>query len=107
MSRKSSEDWDKEQEKDKNNKVPINLAAIESGVTTDNPERTLIYENGKANYRKPSDIDICMEIDRNILPQYGKPYIYMLTRLENQKIAEHLYRNLHIGEKQTHRCLAM
>ena len=49
MSRKSSEDWDKEQEKDKNNKVPINLAAIESGVATDNPERMLIYENGKAN----------------------------------------------------------
>lgn len=66
-----------------------------------------IYESGKENYRRPSDIDICMEIDRNILPKYGKPSIYMLTRLEKQKIAEHLYRNLKIGEKQIQRCLAM
>ena len=67
----------------------------------------LIYENGKGDYKRPSDIDICMEIDRNILPKYGKPSVYLLTRLEKQQIAEHLYRNLHIGEKQVRRCLAI
>lgn len=107
MSRKSSEEWEAEQAKDQNGKAPINLAAIETGVKTDSIAKMQIYESGKENYRRPSDIDICMEIDRNILPQYGKPSIYMLTRLEKQKIAEHLYRNLKIGEKQIQRCLAM
>lgn len=105
MSRKSSEEWEAEQGKDKNGKAPINIATIESGVITNSTEKMLIYENGKADYRRPSDIDICTEIDRNILPKYGKPSIYMLTRQEKQQIAEHLYRNLHIGEKQIRRCL--
>lgn len=107
MSRKSSEEWEAEQGKDKNGKAPINIATIESGVITDSTEKMLIYENGKADYRRPSDIDICTEIDRNILPKYGKPSIYMLTRQEKQQIAEHLYRNLRIGERQIRRCLVL
>ena len=107
MSRKSSEEWEAEQERDKNNLPPINLPVIEKGVRTDTTEKLLIYENGKANYRSPSDIDICTEIDRNILPKYNKASIYLLTRQEKQQIAEQLYCNLHIGEKQIRRCLAM
>lgn len=105
MSRKSSEEWEAEQGKDKNGKTPINIATIESGVITESTEKMLIYENGKTDYRRPSDIDICTEIDRNILPKYGKTSVYMLTRQEKQQIAEHLYRNLHIGERQIRRCL--
>lgn len=105
MSRKSSEEWEAEQGKDKNGKAPINIATIESGVITESTEKMLIYENGKTDYRRPSDIDICTEIDRNILPKYGKTSVYMLTRQEKQQIAEHLYRNLHIGERQIRRCL--
>ena len=82
-------------------------ACVSVGVKADNTERMLIYENGKSDYKRPSDIDICMEIDRNILPKYGKSSIYLLTRQEKQQIAEQLYRNLHIGEKQIRRCLAM
>ncbi len=107
MSRKSSEEWEAEQKRDQNNQPPVNIAAIESGVKTDKTEKLLIYENGKADYRKPSDIDICMEIDRNILPKYGKPSVYLLTRQEKQQIAEFLYRRLHISESQIRRCLAM
>ena len=105
MSRKSSEEWEAEQGKDKNGKAPINIATIESGVITESTEKMLIYENGKTDYRRPSDIDICTEIDRNILPKYGKTSVYMLTRQEKQQIAEHLYRNLHISERQIRRCL--
>ena len=105
MSRKSSEEWEAEQGKDKNGKAPINIATIESGVITESTEKMLIYENGKTDYRRPSDIDICTEIDRNTLPKYGKTSVYMLTRQEKQQIAEHLYRNLHIGERQIRRCL--
>ena len=105
MSRKSSEEWEAEQGKDNNGKAPINIATIESGVITESTEKMLIYENGKTDYRRPSDIDICTEIDRNILPKYGKTSVYMLTRQEKQQIAEHLYRNLHISERQIRRCL--
>ena len=107
MTRKSSEEWEAEQQKDKNGLPSINIDCIEEGVKTDSTEKLLIYESGKANYRKLSDIDICTEIDRNILPQYGKPSVYMLSRQEKQKIAEHLYRNLHIPEEQIKRCLAL
>ena len=107
MTRKSSEEWEAEQERDNNGQPPINIASIENGVRTDSMEKLLIHENGKANYRRPSDIDICTEIDINILPKYGKPSIYLLTRQEKHKIAELLYRNLHIGEEQIRRCLAM
>ena len=107
MTRKSSEEWDAEQQKDKNGLPSINILSIEKGVKTDDTEKLLIYESGKANYRRPSDIDICKEIDRNILPQYGKPSIYTLSRQEKQSIAEHLYRALHISEEQIRRCLAL
>lgn len=107
MTRKSSEEWEAEQEKDKNGLPSINISCIEKGVKTDSHDKLLMYESGKGNYRKPSDIDICTEIDRNILPKYGKPSIYRLTRQEKQFIAEFLYRKLHIPEEQIRRCLAM
>lgn len=107
MSRKSSEEWECEQKKDLNDIPPVNLERIEAGVRTDSTERMLIYENGKADYRKPSDLDICSEIDRNILPKFGKPSVYLLSDTEKRQIAEHLYKHLHISEKQIRRCLAM
>ena len=107
MTRKSSEEWESEQDKDKNGLPPINLARIEKGTRNDSTEKMLIYESGKTNYRRPSDIDICTEIDRNILPKYGKPSVYLLSRQEKQRIAEHLYKALHIPEEQIRRCLAM
>lgn len=106
MTRKSSEEWDAEQSKDSNNLKPINIASIESGIKTEKTEKMLIFENGKADYRKPSDIDLCSEIDRNILPQYGKTSVYQLSIQEKQRIAESLYRTLHISEIQIRRCLA-
>lgn len=107
MCRKSSEEWESEQLKDKNNLPPVTLERIETGVRTDSLEKMLIYEAGKSDYRKPSDIDICSEIDRNILPKFGKSSVYLLTDREKQQIAEYLYRKLHIGEMQIRRCLAM
>lgn len=107
MSRKSTEEWEAEQQKDQNNTPPVNIEAIEKGVRTDSISRMLNFENGKSDYRKPSDIDVCMEIDRNLLPQYKAHSVYTLTMQEKQQIAEHLFRHFHIGEKQIRRCLAL
>ena len=107
MSRKSSEEWEAEQSKDQNNSQLINIQSIERGVNTDPLEKLLLFENGKADYRKLSDIDLCTEIDRNILPKYEKASVYHLSSEEKKHIANHLYNSLHINTAQIRRCLAM
>ena len=107
MSRKSSEEWETEQQKDRNNAPPVNLKTIESGREPRDYERMLIYENGKADYIRPTDMDICTLIDKTILPRYGKSSVYLLTEKEKQTIAENLYRQYHITESQIRRCLVM
>ena len=107
MSRKSSEEWEAEQGKDQNNSPLINIQTIEHGVNTDPIEKLLVFENGKADYRKLSDIDLCTEIDRNILPKYGKVSVYHLSSMEKTLIANHLHNSLHLSVAQIRRCLAM
>ena len=107
MSRKSSEEWEQEQSKDQNLSPLINIQSIENGVTTDPIEKLLLFENGKADYRKLTDIDICTEIDRNILPKYGKASVYHLSSEEKKQIANHLYNTLHLNIAQSRRCLVM
>ena len=107
MTRKSSEEWEAEQGKDNNGLPPINLSVIENGINMTSPTQMLMNEAGKSNYRKLSDMDICAEIDNNILPKYGKVSVYLLTRQEKQQIAQQLYRTLHISESQIRRCLVM
>lgn len=107
MSRKSGEEWKKEQEKDRNDMLPIGLESIESGIKDNTLEKMLIYENGRSDYRKISDIDLCTEIDRNIVPRYGKASVYHLSQREKQEIGNLLYRQYHISETRIRRCLAM
>lgn len=104
MSRKSSEEWEAEQQKDKNPLPPISLKTIESGYDF---AKMLTNENGKADYRRPSDMDVCSLIDKTLLPRYGKSSVYLLTEKEKQMIAENLYRQYHITESQIRRCLVM
>lgn len=106
MSRKSGEEWEKEQEKDNIGASPIRLEDIEQGINGQTKEKMLIYESGRSDYRKISDIDLCNEIDRNIIPKYGKASVYHLSRTEKEQIGEFLFRTFRIGEAQIRRCLA-
>lgn len=106
MSRKSGEEWEKEQEKDNIGASPIRLEDIEQGINGQTKEKMLIYESGRSDYRKISDIDLCHEIDRNIIPKYGKASVYHLSRTEKEQIGEFLFRTFRIGEAQIRRCLA-
>ena len=106
MSRKSGEEWEKEQEKDNIGASPIRLEDIEQGINGQTKEKMLIYESGRSDYRKISDIDLCHEIDRNIIPKYGKASVYQLSRTEKEQIGEFLFRTFRIGEAQIRRCLA-
>ena len=102
MSRKSSEEWEAEQQKDKNNLPPISLKTIESGHDF---AQLLINESGKADYKRPTDMDVCNLIDTVFLPRYRKPSVYLLTEKEKLMIAENLYRQYRINTSQIRRCL--
>lgn len=107
MSRKSGEEWEREQEKDRLGISPISLEDIEAGIKDHSIEKMLTYESGRSDYRKIYDIDLCTEIDRNIVPRYGKASVYHLTLSEKQQIGNQLFRQYHISEAQIRRCLAM
>ena len=107
MIRKSSEEWETEQSKDQNGSQVVNILNIEKGVKTNSLEKLLLFENGKADYRKTSDIELCTNVDRNLLRKYGKISIYQLTYEEKIQIANLLYNTLHLDSIQIRRCLAI
>lgn len=106
MSRKSSEEWEEEQKKDGNGMPPVTLFSIEQGVRADETDRMIIFESGKADYRKISDMELCTELDQIARTRYDRQSVYRLSTKEKQGIAEHLYRVRHISESQIRRCLA-
>jgi hypothetical protein len=107
MSRKSSEEWNMEQQKDENGLPPVNLFNIELGVGMHDTGTMTMYENGKADYRKVSDIELCTELDDIARNRYGKQSIYLLSTEDKQEIAEFLLRERHLSNSQVRRCLML
>ena len=107
MSRKSSEEWEAEQQRDSNGIPPVSLICIEQGVNMHDTDRMLIFEAGKADYRNISDIELCTELDRLARNRYGRQSVYQMSLKEKQDTAEYLYRVKHIGESQIRRCLVL
>ena len=106
MSRKTSEEWEAEQEKDKGNQDPITLSNIEKGIPLHSLNKMLSYESGKADYRKISDTELCIELDNMAQEKYAAKSVYRLSPKEKRMIAEELYRKRHLSESQIRRCLA-
>lgn len=106
MTRRSSEEWEREQMKDANGHAPVNLMIIESNVHIDTPEKMLFNENGKSDYRRTTDIELCTELDALARNRYGKHSVYQLSLAEKKEIAEYLYHVRHLRESQIRRCLA-
>jgi hypothetical protein len=67
----------------------------------------LIFENGKADYRKMSDIELCTKLDELARMRFGRHSVYQLTQSEKVSIAEELYRMHHLSEAQIRRCLVL
>ena len=105
MSRKSSEEWEKEQAKDGNDLAPVTLLSIEKGINLHDQNQMLIYEAGKTDYRKISEIELCTMLDNLARTRYGRHSVYQLTRQEKVQIAEELYRTFHLNEAMIRRCL--
>ena len=107
MTRKSGEEWEKEQAKDGNGTAPLNLGNIERGVGLHDIEKMMVFENGKADYRKISDIELCTELDKLARLRFKRHSVYQLADSEKTKIANELHYERHIGSAQIKRCLAM
>ena len=107
MSRKSSEEWDKEQAKDGNGQAPVNLTSIENGILLHNTNQMHAFEAGKADYRKITDIELCTMLDNLARTRYGRHSVYQLTRQEKAQIAEELHKTLHLSEALIRRCLVL
>ena len=107
MGRKTSEDWIKEQNKDHIYSKPITLDIIESNVQLTSLEDMLILESGRSDYRRLSDIDLCREIDTIIKNELHGTSVYTISYEDKMNLFNRLRRQLHIGETQLSRCLAM
>jgi hypothetical protein len=105
MTRKSSEEWEKEQSKDNNSRPPINIQAIENGTLCTDLDRMLYYESGKYDYRKITDIELCTDMDNISRTRFNKHSVYQLSLPEKQILAEEYYRKHHLSESQIRRCL--
>ncbi len=107
MNRKSSEEWEAEQKRDESSSAIINLAAIETNVKLNHIDQMLRFENGKGDYRKITDTELCTELDILVRNRYNRLSVYQLTDAEKQHIASEIYRSRHISSTQLRRCLAM
>jgi hypothetical protein len=107
MGRKSSEEWEAEQQRDADSLPPVNMLSIEHGTGMHDIAKMHSYESGKADYRKISDIELCTELDALARNKYGRHSVYQLTLKEKVEIAEHLFRTRHLNEAQIRRCLVL
>ena len=106
MNRKTSEEWIKEQGKDNNQSAPVTLGLIESKVQLTSEKDMLIFEGGRMDYKKISDIELCKEIDTITREDFKKPSIYVLTHDEKLMIAKHMKDTFYANSSQLSRCLA-
>ena len=108
MCRRTSEEWEREQQKDAVAGVEnITLANIESGVLGCSLSEMLQHEAGKGDYRKISDIQLCTELNEIAVQRFHKASVYALSESERDALANDLYYKRHIGASQIKRCLAI
>ena len=113
VTRKSGEDWYKEQEADGNGLPPITLDCIETQILQYAPDRKLaiadMLRNEQARYAtaRMNDLQVCELIDTRFVPKYRAFSVYHLTDGQKNAIANDLYRQYRLGQAQIRRCLAM
>ncbi len=105
MNRLSGESWEKEQLQDKTDLPPITLESIERSNFGQSLQTMLNNEHGKANYNAISDIELCYEIDKVILPKLNVSSVYKLSPANYNKVVKALQKKYHISKEQLNRCL--
>ena len=107
MNRLSGEEWLREQQQDPGNLPAITIESIEEGVKLNDINTMLRNEHGRANYTAMTDIMLCHEIDKVILPKYGIDSIYRLEAKQRKYMTEYIKRQYGVPTSQVHRCMAI
>ena len=113
LSRKSGEDWIKEQEKDESGGPPVTLETMESAVLSgeDANGKTILdmlkNERSRFGAAPMTDMQLCGIIDSRLAAGNTPRTIYQLSPAERNTLANDLYRTYHCGINQIKRCLAI
>ena len=113
VTRKSGEDWYKEQEKDGNHEPPVTLEVMESAMEREEeyPQKyiseMLRNERKRFDSLRQTDLDLCNVIDLEYLPRFGVSSVYLLRNEQKNRLANTLYDSFHVSVRQIRRCLAM
>lgn len=105
MNRLSGQQWEADQSKDNIDIPPITLKDIEMDASSQDITTMLKNENGRANYNALSDIELCYEIDKVILPKLKASSVYNLSQAKYEKVLTLLRKKHYIPEEQLMRCL--
>ena len=111
MSRKSADEWRKEQEEDEESIMPITLNSFEKPLyagSEDSFAKMLRNENARRSIFGISDLDLCALIDDKYVPQYKAESIYQLSEWQKNQIANTLIKSSsRPGYSQLKRCLVI
>jgi len=113
LSRKSGEDWVKEQDMDSVSCPPVTLENIESPLFTgglgkeDSLFHMLQNERSRFNRSVMTDLRLCGIVDMELVSGKAPRTVYQLSNEEKICLANELHRRFHCGKEQIIRCLAM
>ena len=111
LSRKSSEDWKREQGEDNNGVDAITLDSFEQnmlrGKEAESFAKMLRNENSRSPVFRINDLDLCSIIDRIYVPKYNVESVYHLSVAQKNQIANELYSKYKAGVSQIKRCLVL
>ena len=113
LSRKSGEDWVKEQDMDSVSCPPFTLENIESPLFTgglgkeDSLFHMLQNERSRFNRSVMTDLRLCGIVDMELASGKAPRTVYQLSNEEKICLANELHRRFHCGKEQIRRCLAM
>ena len=92
---KVSDERDKDDQSKENCIPPITAEAIESGVPEFNPRDLKVFEQGKVDRNRMTDLELCAAIDGQIVPRYfkdGQPAsVYLMPESRRVAICEKLW----------------
>ena len=113
LSRKSGEDWVKEQEADAVRCAPVTLETMESPLLDNdqNRDKSLLgmLRNEKTRFgpNVMTDLRLCEIIDTELSAGITPRTVYQISREEKADLANDLYRRFHCNVAQIRRCLVL
>lgn len=92
---KLSSDRDNDEQRQENDTPPITVELIESGVPDFESKQAKVFEQGRVDRNRMTDLELCSIVDEDIIPRYCKrgrgSSIYQLKESERGQICEMLW----------------